>query len=72
MEKSDQFVYSKLRYDETFQYRYEEGDGVMERSVKVNGEAALNIGDGHKMTFEEWNKLGIELNNEWEHIATHV
>ena len=44
----------------------------MERSVKVNGEAALNIGDGHTMTFEEWNKLGIELNNEWEHIATHV
>ena len=44
----------------------------MERSVKVIGEAALNIGDGHKMTFEEWNKLGIELNNEWEHIATHV
>lgn len=46
--------------------------GVMERSVKVNGEAALKIGDGHKMTFEEWNKMGIELNNEWEHIATHV
>ena len=45
---------------------------VMERSVKVSGEAALKVGDGHRMTFEEWNNMGIELSNEWEHIATHV
>lgn len=44
----------------------------MERSVKVSGEAALKVGDGHRMTFEEWNNMGIELSNEWEHIATHV
>ena len=44
----------------------------MERSVKVNGEAALKIGDGHKLTYEEWKNMEIELSNEWEHIATHV
>ncbi|KAK8804851.1 hypothetical protein WA171_006816 [Blastocystis sp. BT1] len=62
MSEEENIIYGKLRFDETFQYR----------SIKVNGSIAICVGDGHKLHYKEWCKLGIKLSEEWEHISTHV
>ena len=72
MSEEENIIYGKLRFDETFQYRWEHRLVLISRSIKVNGSIVICVGDGHKLHYKEWCKLGIKLSEEWEHISTHV